>query len=100
MELKETGQSEITILGNIRNIEDYLAIKKMIITMIDKGEKNITIKVIESMTMNSSIIGFMLKVVFEEKIILNLRVKNDILYNLLKTLNLVKPFHVKKIKDK
>lgn len=97
MDVKLTGASELTITGNIKNIDDYHAIKEGVRSLIDKGVNSIAIKVLDSLSMSSSVIGFLLKTVYEDKANLSLYVKDERLIELLDVLNLTTAFNVKRL---
>lgn len=97
MEVKTTGESEITVVGNIKTIEDYQAIKTMVKNMVDKGKQTITVKIPDSLSMTSSVIGFFLKLIYGDNVKISMYVKDERLYNLLDVLNLVTVFDVKKM---
>lgn len=46
--------------------------------------------------MTSSVIGFFIKVIFQDKVSIHVYVKDDRLYSLLEDLNLIETFKVKK----
>lgn len=97
MDVKATGTSEITITGNIQSIEDYQEIKDVVREMMNKGLTSITIRIPDSLSMPSSVIGFLLKLVHVDNINLTILVKDDRLFNLMEILNLVNVFNVKKM---
>lgn len=97
MEIKVTGASEITILGNIQSIEDYQEIKDTVRSLTDKGHTSITMRITDSLSMPSSVIGFLLKLVHVDNISVSILVGDDRLYNLLDILNLISIFKVKKV---
>lgn len=97
MEIRTTGVSEITVLGNIQSIEDYQEIKDAVRSLTDKGNTSITIRIPDSLSMPSSVIGFLLKLVHVDNIAVNIFVGDDRLYNLLDILNLITIFKVKKV---
>ncbi|MBF0608707.1 MAG: hypothetical protein SFH39_09740 [Candidatus Magnetobacterium sp. LHC-1] len=97
MEITVANNSEVTIIGHIKTIEDYQKIKQALNSIIANGLKKITINIPESITMTSSVIGYMLKLVFENKLDLSILVKDEKLFNLLDVLNLVEVFKVKKM---
>lgn len=97
MEVRLTGASELTITGNIKSIDDYHAIKEAVRGIIDSGINSISIKVVDSISMSSSVIGFLLKTVYEDKANLSLYVKDERLIELLDILNLTTAFNVKKL---
>ncbi|MBF0329188.1 MAG: hypothetical protein HQL10_08515 [Nitrospirae bacterium] len=96
MEVKTSG-SELTITGNIKSIEDYLEIKKAVRVLIDGGAQAITVKIPESLSMTSSVIGFFLKLVRADNIKIDMFVKDDRLMSLLDTLNLTTIFNIRKM---
>ena len=96
MEAKVTGASEITIIGNIQSIEDYQEIKDTVRSVLSKGAAQITIKIPDSLSMPSSVIGFLLKLVHVDNVGITMLVKDDRLYNLMEILNLVTVLNVKK----
>lgn len=97
MEVKATGVSEVTINGNIQSIEDYQEIKDVVRSIVDTGATTITIKIPDSISMPSSVIGFLLKLVHVDKIIISMFVRDDRLYNLMEILNLITILNVKKM---
>jgi hypothetical protein len=96
MEAKLTGASEITITGNIQSIDDYQAIKDTVRSVITKGATQITLKIPDSLSMPSSVIGFLLKLVHVDNVGINMLVKDERLYNLMEILNLVSVLNVKR----
>lgn len=97
MEVKISGEDEITISGHIKTIEDYQKIKHAMNDVIANSTQPLSIYIPDSLSMTSSVIGFFLKLVYENNMVLNIYVKDDRLYNLLEVLNLVTVFNVKKI---
>jgi hypothetical protein len=88
--------NEIIISGHIKTIEDYLEIKKAVSSMLDEGKNSIVIKLPETPVITSALIGFFLKLIYEEKVKLTIYVKNEKLFDMLTVLNLVNIFNVKK----
>ncbi|KJR41950.1 hypothetical protein MCHI_002152 [Candidatus Magnetoovum chiemensis] len=97
MDILISGTSEVTITGHIKTIEDYQKIKQTINSLIEKGLKELTLRIPDSLSMTSSVIGYLLKLVYENNISLSLFVCDDRLYNLLEVLNLATVFNVKRI---
>lgn len=96
MEVKISGTNEITITGNIKTMGDYQDIKRVVQEQIDAGATSITIKIPDSFSITSSVIGYFLKVVNKDNVTLHLFVKDDRLVKILKDLNLIDIFNVKK----
>ena len=95
MEIQRQG-SEIVITGNIKNTSDYQSIKDNVNALVQSGAKSIIVKTPESFSMTSSVIGFFIKVIFQDKVSIHVYVKDDRLYSLLEDLNLSETFKVKK----
>ena len=95
MEIQRQG-SEIVITGNIKNTSDYQSIKDNVNALVQSGAKSIIVKTPESFSMKSSVIGFFIKVIFQDKVSIHVYVKDDRLYSLLEDLNLIETFKVKK----
>ncbi|MCX8070188.1 MAG: hypothetical protein N2738_06765 [Thermodesulfovibrionales bacterium] len=97
MEVRATGASEVTITGNIQSIEDYQEIKDVVRSIVEKGASTISIKIPDSISMPSSVIGFLLKLVHVDKIAISMFVRDDRLYNLMEILNLITILNVKRM---
>lgn len=97
MEVTKDGETEVTITGHIKTIEDYQKIKQVVNPMVDQHIRSLTVRVPESLSMTSSVIGYLLKLVYENNIVLQVFVKDERLLNLLEVLNLVTVFNVKKM---
>ncbi|KJU82984.1 hypothetical protein MBAV_004824, partial [Candidatus Magnetobacterium bavaricum] len=54
MEITNVSNSEVTINGNIKTIEDYQRIKQALNAIITDGQRKITINIPQSLTMTSS----------------------------------------------
>lgn len=97
MELQSTKDGEIVIRGNIKTITDYQDIKRAVKEQMDKDIKSIDIKIEDSFSITSSVVGFFLKVINKDKLDLNVYVKDERLHRILKDLNLLDLFKVKKL---
>lgn len=97
MEVKVTGTSEISVTGNIKTMGDYQEIKRVIQEQIDGGSSSLTVKIPDSFSITSSVIGYFLKVINKDNVSLSLQIKDDRLYKILKDLNLIDIFNVKKM---
>lgn len=94
MEVLSTGIAEITVKGNISTISDYLEIKKVMREMVDEGKTAITVKIPDSPSINSALIGLLLRLIHEDRIQISLHVKNDKLHKMLQVMNLEDIFQV------
>jgi len=95
MEISILGNS-IAINGNIKSVSDFQKIKSNLDSLTVQ-HKNITIKIKDSMSITSSVIGYFNKLILKDKIDINIEVGNDQLFELLNELNLVAVFHAKKV---
>ena len=94
MQLEAKG-NRVKISGNMKSVMDYKELK----TLLDSvsGEyPTIILDVEDSISITSSIIGYLNKLVLKDKITLNMNVGNALLFELLDELSLVELFHVKK----
>ncbi len=91
----EVKDNRVKISGNMKSVMDYKELK----TLLDSvtGEhKTVTMDVIDSISITSSIIGYLNKLVLKDKITLNMHVGNSLLFELLDELSLIELFHVTK----
>ncbi len=94
---KDSTKLELIITGSVNSIQDSMSIKSTLSSVIgtNKGVA-ITVKILDSYTLPSSIIGTFLKYREIDKLDLTVIVKQDELYNSLDRLNLVSILNVKK----
>jgi hypothetical protein len=97
MQIEDNGSNELTIAGNIKSIEDSMEIKTAVNTLQKRGAKNIQLRIQDSFSMTSTVIGYLMKLVNLDKIPVSLVVGDHRLYQLLDELNLVQPFNVRLI---
>jgi len=97
MKIESCSGNEIVISGNIKNFDDYTNIKSAVERLISGGTSSLSIKLTESLSMTSSVIGFLIKVINIDKISVRLYVKDERLYSLLDELNLLNLFNVSRI---
>jgi len=96
MDIKTVGNSVI-ITGNIKTIGDYQAIKN-ILENLAENSKNITIDIKDSISITSSVIGYLTKLVQKDKVNIQIRVGDANLYDLFDEINLVQLFKITKAK--
>ncbi len=97
MEIAKAAASELTILGHIQKTESYFDLKREIDSMIEEGIREIHIKIPDSVTITSSVIGLLLRASSEEGVKVNLHVGQEQLYSLLESLNMLKIFNAQKM---
>jgi len=86
----------VNIRGNIKTMQDYQQIKESLDTL-RKTQKTIIINMLDSISITSSVIGYLNKLVLKDKINLSINVGSSILKELFDDLNLTSLFHVKKV---
>lgn len=95
MELNIDG-STLTITDNIKSVEHFQEIK----TALDKMKINnstIHIKISNSLSITSSVIGYLMKLIHKDSVRLSLTVGDDRLVALLNDLGLSSEFNVRKV---
>ena len=95
MEL-ELANSKLKIRGNIKSVRDFQEIK----TVLDKviGEhKHVSIDILDSISMTSSVIGYLVKIIHKDGVSLSMNVGDERLAKLLDELGLSQEFNVKKV---
>ena len=86
----------VTIKGNIKSVSDYQTIKSAIDNM-KNNHTSITLNIVDSISMTSSVIGYLNKLVLKDDVKVNINIGNSQLMELFEDLNLVSLFHVKKV---
>lgn len=85
----------ITILGNIKTTDDYLAIKKLSNSLIEGGARQLTLVLLDSIAMTSSVIGYLIKLINHDKIKIAVHISDKRLMELLTELNLAGLFNAR-----
>ena len=91
-----TSGNNIIIKGNIKSVSDYQVLKDKL-EELRKNNGSILLSIEDSISVTSSIIGYLTKLVQKEGIDLSIRVGDSSLYELFDDLNLVTLFKVKKV---
>ncbi|WP_418640929.1 hypothetical protein [Sulfurimonas sp. ST-27] len=86
----------VTINGNIKSIQDYQQIKETIDTL-RTTHRHIVLIIKDSISITSSVIGYLNKLVLKDNVDLHVEVGDEQLMELFEDLNLVSLFHVKKV---
>lgn len=84
----------VTINGNIKSINDFQEIKRTL-DSVSNQNNNIVINVVDSLSITSSVIGYLNKLVLKDNIIINMNIGNPQLLALLDDLNLSSTFKAK-----
>jgi hypothetical protein len=94
MEL-QISSNTLVVIGNIKSISDFQEIKHAIDSIVAE-HKHIILNIVDSLSITSSVIGYLNKLVLKDNIDLNVFVGNEQLYHLLDDLNLVSTFKAKR----
>jgi hypothetical protein len=89
------SSNTIKITGNIKSVSDYQKIKSTVDSVI-ATHGTIILDIRDSISITSSIIGYLNKLVLKDKIALSMRVGNGQLLELLEDLNLIELLGVRK----
>jgi hypothetical protein len=97
MKLTRNGSDEIVIQGNIKSIDDYIDIKKMVTTVVSDGQARITLRIQDSFSMPSSVIGYFVKLISHDKVAVSMIIGDNRLHELLDELSLVSLFNARHV---
>ncbi len=92
-----TVASTITLKGTIKSISDFQGIKNEI-DSVTQTYSSITIKIPDSISMTSAVIGYFTKLKLKDNIAISMHVGDERLHRLLKDLHLVELFNASIIK--
>lgn len=95
MKIEHHGSNDLTIIGNIKSLEDSMEIKEAINALQKNGAKSILLRIQDSFSMTSTVIGHLMKLVNLDKIPVSMVVGDQRLYQLLEELSLVHSFNVR-----
>jgi len=95
MQITSTHNS-LSITGNIKSIHDFQEIKTSLEKILTQ-EKSVSINLIDSLSITSSVIGYLNKLVLKDKIELKINVGETQLIELFKDLNLTSVFNITKL---
>lgn len=95
MHLERKGNSEVVITGNIKSVDDSVKIKETINGMMAQGCGSIQLRIVDSLSLTSTAIGFLMKLVHQDKLQLTVNVGDRRLYTLLEDLCLLEKFNVR-----
>lgn len=90
------SSNSITIVGNIKSVNDYQEIKTSVGTLANE-HKVINLIIKDSLSITSSVIGYLNKLVLKDGIKINMRVGDPQLMELLEDLNLKSVFNASKV---
>ncbi len=85
----------VKITGNIKSVSDFQSIKSTIDSITDSNS-TITLDIQDSISITSSVIGYLNKLVLKDSIDLNMKVGSEQLMNLLEDLSLTGTFKARR----
>jgi len=88
--------STVEVKGNITTVADFDAIKETL-EKVKMNTQTLTLKIHDSLVINSSLIGYLVKIINQDKIEISLLAGNEILFELLDDLGLANTFNLQKI---
>ncbi len=94
----EVISNSLTINGNFKTISHFQEIKEVLDRMITTHNV-IELNLNDSISITSSLIGYLNKIIHKDKILLSLKTKNMRVYTLLDDLNLERTFNVKLLRS-
>lgn len=89
-----SSSNVVTIVGNIKTVSDYQDIKTAIDSVV-ANNRSLTINIKDSISMTSSVIGYLNKLVLKDKIAISMQIGNSQLLELLDDLNLKSVFNAR-----
>lgn len=95
MNIERNNHKEVVITGNIKTIDDSIQIKKFVSELVASGNHAVHLNIKDSLSMSSTVIGFLMTLVHNEKVQLSITVGDNRLYTLLDELDLVQEFKVR-----
>ena len=94
MEL-EVSSNSLTIRGNIKSVSDFQNIKQTLDSVVSQY-KQVDLNILDSLSITSSVIGYLNKLVLKDGIDIHMNVGNEQLLHLLDDLNLSSTFKAKR----
>ena len=95
MHIELTENNDVVIAGNIKSVEDSIHIKDTINTLLAQGSRSIQLRILSSLSLTSTAIGFLMKIVQHDKVQVSVAVGDQRLYTLLEELCLLERFNVR-----
>ncbi|PHR57086.1 MAG: hypothetical protein COA44_06760 [Arcobacter sp.] len=92
----QSHNNTVTVKGNIASVSDFESIKSSLAQTCE-NHKTIVLKIYDSLVINSSLIGYLVKIVNQDGVRLNLQAGNEVLFELLDDLGLAQTFHLERL---
>jgi len=91
----KASSNNVTIDGNIKTVSDFQQIKQ-VLDGVATTNSSIILNIVDSLSMTSSVIGYLNKLILKDNIKIQMKVGNQQLLELLSDLNLTTTFNAKK----
>lgn len=95
MNITQNGAAELTISGNIKTIDDSIALREAVQKLVEGGAEGVTLRIPDSFAMPSAVIGYLMKLVNRDRIHLAVIAGDHRLRELLDELQLTVQFGVR-----
>ncbi len=95
MDIQISGAT-LVVSGNIKTIHDYQLLKEKL-DEVARDHKRIVLEIKDSISITSSVIGYLTKLVQKDGIEVVIKVGDANLYELFEEINLLSLFHVTKV---
>ncbi len=89
------SSNTLTITGNIKSVSDFQRLKTSVENVVSQ-HKNVVLNITDSLSITSSVIGYLNKLVLKDGINLQMIIGNPQLLELLNDLNLTSVFNARK----
>lgn len=91
------GSVDITVIGTIKTISDGQSIKDAVKKVFEYDKQTVVnLHIKDSFIITSSVIGFLIKLIKIDKMMLNVYVKSAELYSMLEDMSLIDSMNVRK----
>jgi hypothetical protein len=95
MTIEQKNATELTVSGNIKTIDDSIALRAAVQKLVDGGCSSVTLRIADSFAMPSAVIGYLMKLVNRDKVQLHVIAGDQRLRELLDELQLSELFGVR-----
>ena len=91
----EASSNTLTVKGNIKSVSDFQEIKQNLDNIVSQ-HRQVNLNILDSLSITSSVIGYLNKLVLKDGIDIHMNVGNEQLLHLLNDLNLSSTFKAKR----
>ena len=91
-----SSSNTVNIVGNIKSISDFAEIKRLL-DSVTAQHKSVVINIMDSLSITSSVIGYLNKLILKDNINIEMRIGDEQLMHLITDLNLKSTFKARRI---